>query len=205
MSLVQLVWNPYKENVCIMGASQEGKTELAKKLSKMLVHYGFNVIICDVHRKFTELDPLCVKHALMDIRGQGLEIIQPFEVTLRWFEDLCAVVYSLRNVVFVPDELHNFASKFRSAKNLELLARNCNNRNIGYMAIFQRPAEIPNFILSNANHLFCFRLDLPTDIDYLKKAWFGNSVLKFGDESEPIAKYHGLYKKKGEKVTEFST
>lgn len=199
--MLNFKYNPYKENIAIIGAAQSGKTTFGKKIASMLKSNGFNIIIFDEHRKFTDLEPFAVKRTLSEIRGIGIEIIQPFEVTKQFFADLCSVVYSFRNVVFICDELHNYVSKHSAPYTLDLLARNCNNRNVGYVAIFQAPSEVPSYIVRNPHHKFIFYLDLPTDIKYVKK-WVSSDVEKF--VTGEIPKYHAIYKKQGEKAEVFA-
>lgn len=194
-------YNPLKENVILTGAAQVGKTEFSKKLALMLAQNKYNVIVEDFHRRFTACDPMAVKKNLYDIKGKGLEILQPHEFTTSYFNDLCALVYSIQNCIFIIDELHNFCSKqsTKGVKSLELLCRNCNNRNIGYIAIFQRPAEVPNFVLGNSHHRFCCFLDLPSDIKFMKK-WVGVEVEKFETGEISIDDYKAIYKKQGGKA-----
>lgn len=199
-------YNPLKESIILTGETQTGKTEYAIKLATMLANNNYNVIINDVHRKFTKIDPMAVKRNLYDIKGKGLEIIQPSEFTLSWFNDLCALVYSFENQIFIIDELHNVCSKqsTKSVKNLELFCRNCHNRHAdknpefgsSYIAIFQRPAEVPNFVLGNSTHRFCCWFDLPSDIKFMEK-WVGVDVNKFATGEIKIEDYKAIYKMKG--------
>lgn len=198
--LQNLDYSPYKENVCILGAAQHGKTTEAINLAKMLVGNFFNVIIHDFHCRFTTLNPFSVKRFLHELTGIGLEIFQPPIRTREEFDNFCAKVLTFKNTVAIIDELHNYCEKNSHPKNLKLLFENCNNRSIGYVAILQRPAEVPNFVLSNSTHRFCLYLDLPTDIVYMKK-WIGKDVENFASDSIP--KFEGIYKKVGEKSKRF--
>ena len=86
-------YNPLKENVILTGSAQVGKTEFSKKLALMLAQNKYNVIVEDFHRRFTACDPMAVKKNLYDIKGKGLEILQPHEFTTSYFDDMCALVY----------------------------------------------------------------------------------------------------------------
>lgn len=190
---------PLKENVSIVGLAQSGKTNLACFIAMNLIKSGHNVIIEDNRNRFTRLNPLCVKNSFDRLGTQNLEILQ-----LRWtnevFETLCGKVMSLHEEVFIMDELHNFCSKNRAETNLAMLVRNCNNENIGYIAIFQRPQEVPSMVLSNSHHIYAFPLELPSDIDYMC-TWLGDDFRKF-NESE-IPKYTCLHKTQGIRGTDF--
>ena len=117
-------WNPLKQNSIIVGADQSGKTNLGKVLTTIL-HPKYNVVILDFHKKFTNLDINAVIRNVFDIKGIGLQILQPYEMTEELFDDICGAVYKLRNVVFMVDELHNWTKKQWMPDNLKLLVRNC--------------------------------------------------------------------------------
>ena len=54
-------------------------------------------------------------------------------------------------------------------------------RNYGLSSIFisTRPASLPNFILSNANHCFCYGLNNRGDVDWIKDYIGENAELLF--------------------------
>jgi hypothetical protein len=186
-------WNPEKENCSIIGANQEGKSTFAKAVINDLHQQGFNIIILDAHRIFTDLDPQCIKTSLADIKGEGLEIYQPFEISEQIFIKLCEKIYNQikHYVVFVIDELHNYVTKYKAPKILQTLCENCNNRDIGYIAIYHAPSEVPNFILRTSNIKFVFYIDIPADVRYMKD-WIGDIVLGFNDNT--IQKFQAICK-----------
>jgi hypothetical protein len=202
--MFEITWDVYKQNVMITGEAQSGKTNFGKIIAKILQLNGCNVLVRDPHRRFTNVDPMCVKTSLGELNGTGLEIYQPQIDSERDFADLTGWVNTRYNLVYMFDEAHNDCRKQKAPKSLDFLCRNCNNRSIGYIAIFQRPAEVPNYLLSNAHHKFVFHLDLPTDIDYMKK-YIGVEMERFSADSiNPMPKYHGLYKTAGKRVEEFT-
>jgi hypothetical protein len=189
-------YNPLKENVGFMGYNQEGKTESAIELVPRLRKAKYNVIICDTNWKFTKLDPMAVKRTLYDLKGEGLEIFQPHQWTEGLFEKLVWFVYTLknRNVVFIVDELGNYVEKQSLPESLKIFVKNCNNHNIGFVAIFHSPAEIPNKVLRMLHHVFCYYMDLDYDIDVIRKNWFGDLAFAFREGKVP--QYRCLYKKR---------
>lgn len=199
---MQIVSNPYKENSSIIGAAQVGKTEWCKKVCAMLNQAGFNVVVYAPHPNWIEVSPASVKRTISSIVGTGLEIYYPVENSIKDFDFFMQTCYQFQNQVVIMDELHNFCKKQSWPNSLELFCRNCNNRNMGYIAIFQAPAEVPGFVLRNSMHKYCFYLDLPTDIDYMKK-WLGPKVEEF-NQGWPIESRDGFYKKQGLPVERFS-
>lgn len=176
--------------------AQSGKTNAGKVIVSLLAQNDFNVVVYDVHRRFSSVDPSKIKTNLFDIRGKGLEIFQPDLDTDDLFNDFISKCYTFYNCVVVIDELHNFCKKQKAPSGLSLFCRNCNNRNLSYVAIFQAPSEVPSFIVRNAHHRYCFYLDLPYDIDALK-SYIGMDVFRFLDEANPVPQFTALYKRAG--------
>lgn len=207
--LDKLRYDPKTESMSMIGASQTGKTTHAITISKMLGDNDYNVIILDKKWKFTAVDPSKVIHTLSDIRPKGLQILQPYKFDSpqqmhQFFLDFCWVAYSLWNVIIVIDELHSwFKNKWVSIPSLELYARECHNQKSSFIAIFQAPSEVPNYILRNSEHRFCLYLDLPTDIDYMKR-FIGKEVNEFLTSTEMRDNYEGFYKKQGQPIKKFS-
>jgi len=201
--LTKINWNPLKENTSFIGAAQVGKTELAKKVTKMLSSIGYNVTVYAPHESFLEVDPMCVVRTLSELRGKGLQIYYPYENSWDDFNKFCYLMYSMKNQVVIWEELHNFSEATRWPTGLSMFARNCNNRNSGYMAIFQTPTEVPKFIIRNSMHRFCFYLDVPTDIDYMKR-YIGTEVVQFLGEW-PVESREAFYKKQGYKAVRVQT
>lgn len=206
--LEKLRYNPKRQSISIIGATQTGKTTHAISISSMLANNNRNILILDNKRKFTGLNPSRVIHTLSDIRGQGLEILQPYKFDSpvqmqQFFVDLCYVMYSMKNQIFVMDELQSwFRNKWVSIPSLELFAHECHNQNCSFIAIFQAPSEVPNYILRNSEHRFCLFLDLPTDIDYIKR-FMGKEVLEFMTDSYLRENYIGFYKQQGQLTKKF--
>lgn len=207
--MIELDYKPYRENVIVVGANQTRKTTFAKRvLIPMLVQSGHNVIAFDFQHNFTRepygLNPYNVKKYIQDLKGEGLEILQLEDNSDLMFNNLIEKVNSMMNVVILIDELHNFVTKYTAPKSLMFLLRNCNNpsHNTGYIALFQRPAEVISAVGSNSTHRYCFLLDLPTDVDYVQK-WFGQEVERFKTEDTAEGEY--CYKRRGRKGVQWGT
>ena len=200
---------PYRENGIITGASQTGKTLLSMLITLLYTKKGYNMITLDPNHKFANrIDDLpCfsasfVKHTLADIRGLGLEIYQPYENQETDLENLCGKIKKMRDVCLVGDEIPNYVKKFKSGNNLDWIVRNGNNFRIGYLFIFQAPQLVPSDIVRNSKHRWCFYLDMPTDIKYMKD-FIGKEVEEFQTGTEQEYERFGFYKKTGQSAKRF--
>ncbi len=193
--MIESSYNPYKQNGIFVGKAQSGKTTKAIALAKRLVESGRNVIVFTPHHTsaFIKLAPERVIHNLHDVHPNKLCIVIPLINSPEFYDGLCAKVMTYKNLVFMPDEIHNYTTKYKVENNFAFLLRNCNNYNIGYMAIFQRPAEVPNMVISNANHCWAFQMKLATDVKYFK-ALIGEKAERLSPITDnPLKPYHGLY------------
>lgn len=191
-------YNPLKENVAVMGANQEGKTEKVIELVARLRKKGYNVIVLDTNWKFTKLDPTAVRRTLYELTGKGLELFQSSEWTDELFEKFLWFCYTFKNknLVVVIDELSNYVDKQKLPLALKIFCKNCNNHNIGFIAIFHSPTDIPNKVLTIFHHIICYYLELDYQIEAIRKNWFGELAYAFKDGRVP--QYRCLYKKRHE-------
>jgi hypothetical protein len=201
---IPIRWHQYKQNVAIFGANQEGKTTLAFEIAQDLVKHGIDVIIYDEHGNFTKLNPMCVKHNLLDLTGKGLEIFQPNIISDEVFEDFCWKVFTeFQYVVVFIDEIHNHVTKHDISKKVKTFVQNCNQdtRMIGYVCTFHSPSEVNNAILRTSQIKFVFNMDLVGDVEYVAK-WIDPMAWGFLDGT--IAQYQGICKKRHEQAVLFS-
>lgn len=194
-------WNPLKDNTAILGYNQTGKTNLAVYLCWLLGSQGYNLKILDFAEKFGVLNPLLVVHHIDDIKPKGVQILQMDSWTKSVFNEVYKKIFEFRNqnVILVNDELHNWVSKYRTEEYYDLFVRNCNNRNIGYLFIAQRPQEIPTNAVTNATHRFAFKYDNPSDVKLLSE-WYGEEYRDFVDTDYP--QHTGIYKNRNLKGIE---
>lgn len=201
--------NPKKESMVMMGDTQTGKTEHGITHTKIISQLKYDVLVLDLNRKFTKIDPSKVIHNLSDITGKGLEILQPIRFTTpdamgQFFSDLCYIAQSRMltgNFVFVVDELQEwFDNQWTQVKAYETYVRTCHNHCSSFIAIFQSASEIPKYVLRNAVHKFCLYIDAPGDVTYLSKL-ISKEVQDFSLGKFP--KYTGIYKRSGEPTQRF--
>lgn len=200
--MIKIRWNELKENACIMGANQEGKSTLALEFASNLANAGKNVIVYAEHENFNRLNPNAVVHTLRELTGKGLQIFNPYVATDELFVEFIEYVYrNFHHVVVILDELHNRVTKHNIPKPVKIFLQNCNNKNIGYIATFHSPSEVHNSVLRAANIRFVFYMDLPADIEYCAR-WIDPMCEGFLDGS--IAQYQGICKKRHQKAELFT-
>ncbi|MEM1971180.1 MAG: hypothetical protein QXM92_01800 [Candidatus Anstonellales archaeon] len=178
-----------------------GKTTLfLKYILPLLVKNGFKIIIYDYHHTYVERTPSLYKYVkkyIHELRGDGLEILQTIndEDTLSL---LCERVMTFDHVVVVFEELHNYCNNASAPKSFLYLCRNCNNRYIGYIAIFQRPSEVPNAVTANAHHYFITYFSYPTEKE--RKYVLTPELLPYFSPSNPdqLKPFEFIYRSKGE-------
>ena len=169
----------FNEDIVVCGAKGSGKSYLANELLK-----SFNNITCivwDFNFQFHDARSMLF-HRLEDLldvydkaNGKGRYILQPFDKSQQAFEKLCDAVFRRGNIVLFLDELHLFCSKQSIIKPFQNLILSGRPRGISVISISTRPASLPNAVLSNASHVFAFRLNIESDVKFLE-SWMGSEV-----------------------------
>ena len=73
------------------------------------------------------------------------------------------------------DEVHAYVTKQKIIKEYNDLILSGRPRGISVISISTRPASLPNNVLTNAKHVFTFRLNIESDVKFLE-GWLGSEV-----------------------------
>ena len=175
---IDLRYVAYNEDITICGAKNSGKSYLANELLKSL--NGVTVFVWDFNHQFHDARSILCHDItelleIYDVAKRGHYILQAYDFSQSAFEKFCEECFKRSNIVIIFDELHNFVSKqsiIRPFQNLVLSGR---PRGLSLISISTRPASLPNAVLSNSNHVFCFRLNIASDVKFLE-TWMGSEV-----------------------------
>lgn len=193
----------YDQDIVITGAKGSGKSYLANTILKSL--NGITVMVYDYNFQFSDSRSILVHTVdemfdLYDESGHGHFILQPFDNSLETFKKFCSGIFKRGNIVAIMDEAHSFCSKQARLKEFDNIILSGRPRGISAITISTRPASLPNNVLTNAKHVFAFRLNLESDARYLE-SWMGSSVwqlfpkdkrvkMKEAQELEPYSFYY---------------
>lgn len=156
------------ERYFIAGATGGGKSYLAAHLTAKTK----NLIVYDVKRE-VEIPKAKIITKMSELKkaGAGRYVYRPSardiadkktrqEFLNEWFK----IIYYCRNRVIWIDELYEVAeSALVMPHYLRSIYTQGRSMNIGVVGITQRPAFIPGFCMSEAEHAFVFQLRLPQD------------------------------------------
>jgi len=175
---IPFTFNCYNEDLVITGAKNSGKSYLANTILKSLNNitvfvWDFNYQFHDARSMlFNDLDELL---AVYDNAKKGRYILQPHQKDKPAFEKFCNAIFERGNIVAIFDELHLMTSKQAILKPFNNLILSGRPRGISCVSISTRSASLPNNVLSNAQHVFAFRLNLQSDVEFLEQ-WMGEGV-----------------------------
>jgi DNA helicase HerA-like ATPase len=154
----------YDEHIVIFGQSGTGKSTLLQYIVKQIGKIK-PVWIWDYslqHQVFP------IVENLNQLSLSNL-VYRPQEGSEEEFNQFCEIAFNQSNITVAIEEIQEYANKFRFPTPLSKIVRVGRGRGVTYIAVSQRPAEVHNAIISNSHHRFVFRLDLPPDIQYLKR------------------------------------
>ena len=176
------------QRVTIIGKTGSGKSFLAKdtmwKFKKLLFYDPKHE-----HKKDFPKAKVTSKIGQVEkwIKEKEFFIIyQPFDIDVEKFNYLCKIVFKKGNVVFVLDEVENLGEFTYWHEKIIRMGR---TRGVGIWHLIQRPCFIPsNYILSETEHFFLFKLSLKSDRKKVE-GFIGEKA----EELRTIKEYHYLY------------
>lgn len=155
------------ERVTLIGKTGCGKTTVAEALLNNQSGY---VIVVDpkgmiewpdwmIVEKPGQVSRALLKHKHIVFKPPSSWSFSDYDNFFKW-------VYDIRNVILYIDEVYAVASETTKPSSwLGAIATRGRQLNIGLWCSTQRPARVPIFLLSEADHFFMFHLKLPNDIE----------------------------------------
>ena len=168
----------YDEKIVIVGASGSGKTYLANQIMKGL--NGITVWVFDPNYQFHSsramvFNDLSEMLKVYDSAKRGHYILQPHQNDENTFRRFCSEGFKRGNLVLIMDEAHSFLTKQKQLKEFNNIILSGRPRGISCVTLSSRPSSLPNNVLSNAKHVFSFKLNLESDVKFLE-GYLGEDV-----------------------------
>ena len=175
--MVDWDFTAFNEDCIIVGMKGGGKTYLANEILHSLTNIP--VIVFDFNWGFHDSRAVVV-HNLQEVfkifdEMKGHVIFQPYDKSKAVFESFCTEIFARSNLVNLIDETHVYVSKQGICKPYNNLILSGRPRGISTISISSRPQNLPNNVLTNARHIFAFKLNLESDIIFLQ-SWLGDQA-----------------------------
>ena len=168
----------YDQDICILGSKGSGKSYLANQLLKGL--NGIHVWVYDFNQQFHSsraivFNDLTKMLEVSDSAKRGHYILQPHDNSENTFRRFCEEGFKRGNLILMMDEAHSFLTKMKQLKEFNNIILSGRPRGISCITISSRPASLPNNVLTNAKHVFSFKLNLESDVKFLE-GFLGSDV-----------------------------
>ena len=175
---IEFNFEPYDQDITILGAKSSGKSYLANILMKGL--HGVNVWVYDFNSQFHSSKAIVFHDLnkmleLYDEAKRGHYILQPHDNSENTFRRFCAEGFKRGNLCLVTDESHVWLTKQKQLKEFNNIILSGRPRGISCVTLSSRPASLPNNCLTGARHVFAFKLNLESDIKFLE-GYLGEDV-----------------------------
>lgn len=154
------------DRVCVVGKTGSGKSVLVKKYCQQFPRVIFVDPKHEHKGQFSDRTvSFCTEmQDVFKIMGQQQYFIhyQPFELNKDTFNEFCKHVFTKGNVTLVLDEVYYLC--FPQAVDYhQKIIRMGRSKGVGIWHLIQRPSYVDNYIISEAEHFFIFKLQLPAD------------------------------------------
>ncbi|MBS7252234.1 MAG: DUF87 domain-containing protein [Candidatus Freyarchaeota archaeon] len=163
----------YAERCVILGKTGSGKTYFCREfLARLNVP---RIIVYDIEWEYDCLQPCFVENELYRIKNYLYQprfrlIFQPQTDSIEVFEEVCGLIYSNYDILFVAEEIDTWEkSKGNLTPQFANLIKRGRKRGISVISISQRPAECHKTVIANAEHWFLFKLTYKGDLDWLEE------------------------------------
>ena len=168
----------YDQDICILGSKGSGKSYLANEILKSL--NGIHVWVYDFNHQFHSsraivFNDLTKMLEVSDQAKRGHYILQPHDNSENTFRRFCEEGFKRGNLVLMMDEAHSFLTKQKQLKEFNNIILSGRPRGISCITISSRPASLPNNVLTNAKHVFSFKLNLESDVKFLE-GYLGSDI-----------------------------
>ena len=170
MPAVNMVYRPHNENVGILGMQGSGKTTLAKSILDGIPRVPR--IIWSPQRP-------------LDLYGGYGEPIDDLKKLRRGaylytgeygeaqFNEMCQRMMELSNMILVIDDVHEYVKKQMIPPQFARLINSGRNRGVCSIFITPSPNLVHNNVLQSCQHIFCYRMGIESQIQWLAKNYFG--------------------------------
>lgn len=167
---VDFPWQVHQENIAILGMQGTGKTTLGLSLLKMIPSTP-RIIISPINRaswysagkEITELKQI-----------ESGAYLWAGDNSKHTFEKICEIILDkIPNCVVVIDDLQEYVSKQKVPESFNSLIQSGRNRGICSIWLSPAPNLISNFVLQSAQHIYAFRMNLESQIEWLDRNYFG--------------------------------
>lgn len=170
---IKFNWDLHQENIVILGMQGSGKTTLGNQLLDK-IPTAPRIIISPANRSSWERygHPT---DKIQDLRHGAFLWTGPNDKDT--FDRICDKIYnSIPNCLLVIDDLQEYVSKQKIPECFNRLIQSGRNRGISNLWLSPAPNLISNYVLQSAKHVFAFKMNLESQIEWLERNYLGSDA-----------------------------
>jgi len=172
--MVEFNYSPFYENIGILGQQGEGKTQKARTVldtipniprwiwspQRPTEHYqGYGKYVSE----------------LKDLQHGAFVWTGDFSKST-FLKFISKAFHEMKNLVVVIDDVHEQCTKQAIPPEFEYFILSGRNRGLSGIYISPFPNRVHNSILGSCQHLFAYRFDLQSQIEWMKANFFGDEA-----------------------------
>lgn len=173
VSEIDFNYQPYEENVAILGQQGEGKSWQAKQILDDIPNDSR--FIWSPQKTLENYGEYGEQIATVENINEGGFYLWTGDYTPKTFLKICdRIFFNIRNMIFVVDDVHEQCQKQSISPQFEHVILSKRNDGISGIYISPTPQKVHNTILSSCSHMFGFRFNLQIQIEWMRDNFFGD-------------------------------
>ena len=160
-------------NAVVFGLKGSGKSSLVR--SRLLPNHSRAVVV-DPNREYGAV--AVEVHSLEEWADYAEQAGASWRVALFWpgleddFEDICEAVWNVGNLLFVVEEADRFCDSSNIGDaffRIVNYGRHTDAGTVDFLAVSRRPADVNRTLTAQAYEIYCFSVQEPRDVKYLRE------------------------------------
>jgi len=205
MSVVNFAYQPFQENVGILGMQGSGKTTLARDILAAMPRVKRFIWSpqwpMDRYGEFGAAAP-----DLSKLPRSGAHVFTG-EFSAQNFDRVCAWAMRQTNTVMVFDDVHEYVKKQKIPDPFARLINSGRNRGVCSIFLTPSPNIVHNTVLQSCKHIFAFKMGIESQIKWLALNYYGQDAYvllprplrretpTIGDQWDVLPDHSYLYRK----------
>lgn len=171
---VEFNYSPFYENISILGQQGEGKTKKGRDILNVIPNIPR--WIWSPQRPTENFQGYGTYVNKIEDLQHGAYVWTGDFGTKTFLKFISKAFYEMKNLVVLVDDVHEQCTKQSIPPDFEHFILSGRNRGLSGIYLSPFPNRVHNSILGSSQHMFAFRFDLQSQIEWMRANFFGDEA-----------------------------